>query len=123
VMRNLNISLPVMTTLRGFGVRLAIDDFGTGYASLAHLKHIPADELKIDGSFIVDLDSDPRDRGVVKAMIEMSHALGMTVVAEGVETAAQLAILEDFGCDVIQGFLLARPVPPGDVSFDSARPG
>jgi len=117
VMRNLEITLPAMLTLRNFGVRLSIDDFGTGYASLTQLKNIPADELKLDRSFIVNLEDDPRDRGVIQGAVQLAHALGLTVVAEGVETVAQLNFLSEMGCDALQGFLLGRPQPADDVTM------
>ncbi|MBV9525622.1 MAG: bifunctional diguanylate cyclase/phosphodiesterase [Candidatus Dormibacteraeota bacterium] len=117
VLRNLEITLPAMLTLRNFGVRLAIDDFGTGYASLTQLKTIPADELKLDRSFIVGLEHDPRDRGVVEGAVQLAHSLGLTVVAEGVETFAQLNFLTDIGCDALQGFLLGKPQPADEVSL------
>jgi EAL domain-containing protein (putative c-di-GMP-specific phosphodiesterase class I) len=116
VMRNLDVTLPAMLTLRNFGVRLSIDDFGTGYASLTQLKNIPADELKLDRSFIIALEDDPRDRGVVEGAVHLAHALGLTVVAEGVETIAQLNFLSNVGCDALQGFLLGRPQGPDEVS-------
>ncbi|MBV9099511.1 MAG: bifunctional diguanylate cyclase/phosphodiesterase [Candidatus Dormibacteraeota bacterium] len=124
VMRNLEVTLPAMLTLRNFGVRLAIDDFGTGYASLTQLKNIPADELKLDRSFIVGLEHDPRDRGVVEGAVQLAHSLGLAVVAEGVETFAQLNFLTQIGCDALQGFLLGKPQPADEVSLSlSVDPG
>jgi diguanylate cyclase len=117
VMRNLEVTQPAMLTLRSFGVRLAIDDFGTGYASLTQLKNIPADELKLDRMFIVGLEHDERDRGVIEGAVRLAHALGMTVVAEGVETVAQLNFLTEVGCDALQGFLLGRPQPADEVGL------
>jgi EAL domain-containing protein (putative c-di-GMP-specific phosphodiesterase class I) len=93
-------------------VSIAIDDFGTGYSSLAYLHDLPAGEIKIDRSFIRRLDRDPRDRHVVEAVIRMARALGLTVVAEGVETASQLAVIGEAGCELAQGYLFARPGPP-----------
>ncbi len=116
VMRNLEVTQPAMLTLRSFGVRLSIDDFGTGYASLTQLKNIPADELKLDRSFIEGLANDARDRGVIQGAVQLAHALGMTVVAEGVETVAQLNFLSEIGCDALQGFLLGRPQTADDIS-------
>jgi diguanylate cyclase (GGDEF)-like protein len=97
--------------LRRLGVHLSIDDFGTGYSSLAYLHHLPVDELKIDRSFISRLDRDPRDRHVVHAIHGMAHALNLNIVAEGVETADQLEMLAEIGCDHAQGYLFARPQP------------
>jgi diguanylate cyclase (GGDEF)-like protein len=100
-----------LAALRDLGVHLAIDDFGTGYSSLAYLHSLPVDELKIDRSFVNRLGSDSRDRHLVQAIIGMGTALGLTVVAEGVETEEQLAYLGERGCDVAQGFLFSPPQP------------
>ena len=98
--------------LRSLGVKLSIDDFGTGYSSLAYLRHLPADELKIDRTFVRNLADDHRDRALIKSVLTMAHDLGLTVVAEGVETVAQLDVLRGFGCDLAQGYLFARPCTP-----------
>ena len=100
----------VLGRLRSHGIRLSIDDFGTGYSSLSYLAQYPLDFLKIDRRFVADL---PRQAPMVEAIIAMAHALDLTVIAEGVETQAQLGHLRDFGCDYVQGFLLAMPVPVG----------
>jgi diguanylate cyclase (GGDEF)-like protein len=97
------------TELRRLGVQLSIDDFGTGYSSLAYLHQLPVDELKIDRAFINRLDRDPRDRPLVEAINAMAHALNLIVVAEGVETAAQLEMLAEIGCSNAQGYLIAKP--------------
>ncbi len=98
--------------LRSLGVRLSVDDFGTGYSSLAYLRRFPVDILKIDRAFIAGLDKDTPDEALVRASIEMAHALDLLVVAEGVETAAQRDCLRALGCDIAQGFLFSRPVSP-----------
>jgi diguanylate cyclase (GGDEF)-like protein len=104
-------SLRVFERLSTVGVHLAIDDFGTGYSSLSYLRKLPATQLKIDRSFVQDLDREVDARAIVRAVIKLSHALGLTVVAEGVETTAQQDILKRFGCDELQGFLYAKPMP------------
>jgi diguanylate cyclase (GGDEF)-like protein/PAS domain S-box-containing protein len=100
----------VLTELRGLGVRIAVDDFGTGYSSLAYLKHLPLDTLKIDRDFIERLGSNPCDEAIVASALGVARALGLFVVAEGVETPQQLATLWTLGCDAAQGFLLSLPV-------------
>jgi diguanylate cyclase (GGDEF)-like protein len=100
-----------LAALRDLGVHLAIDDFGTGYSSLAYLHSLPVDELKIDRSFVNRLATDSRDRHLVQAIIGMASALGLTVVAEGVETEDQLVYLDERGCDVAQGYLFSKPQP------------
>ncbi len=97
--------------LTAIGVRLAIDDFGTGYSSLAYLRDLPINRLKIDRAFVADLATSPRDAAIVVAIITMAHSLRMDVVVEGVENAEQLRMLAEQGCDEVQGFHLARPMP------------
>ncbi len=96
--------------LRKQGFRISIDDYGTGYSTLEYLKRIKADEIKIDKSFIGDLDADSGDRAMVESTIDLAHALGRRVVAEGVETHATLAMLRNMGCDMAQGYLIGRPM-------------
>jgi len=98
--------------LKRLGVALSIDDFGTGYSSLSYLHHLPVDELKIDRSFISGLGRDPRDRHLVEAIVGMAHALGLEVLAEGVESEQQLQTLAALGCTRAQGYLFSRPQPP-----------
>jgi EAL domain-containing protein (putative c-di-GMP-specific phosphodiesterase class I) len=98
-----------MTRLRDAGVSLAIDDFGTGYSSLSYLRRLPFDGLKIDRSFVRDLDSDPTALDMVQSLLSLAHNFSMRVVVEGVETETQLRSLQQIGCDEVQGFLLGRP--------------
>jgi len=110
LMDSAETTLATLSTLKGMGVRLAIDDFGTGYSSLSYLKRFPLDALKIDRSFVKDLPRDAEDAAIAKAIIAMAHSLKLEVVAEGVETAEQLAFLQQHGCDLVQGFLFSKPM-------------
>jgi EAL domain-containing protein (putative c-di-GMP-specific phosphodiesterase class I) len=93
------------------GVRLALDDFGTGYSSLAYLKRLPVDELKIDRSFVLGLAGSASDGEIVRSTVGLGHNLGLSIVAEGVEDESSLAFLRDVGCDIAQGFFIAKPMP------------
>jgi diguanylate cyclase (GGDEF)-like protein len=104
-------SAQILDRLDEMGVRIAVDDFGTGYSSLAWLKRFPVREIKVDRSFVTDLATNESDAAIVRSTIELGRALGLTVVAEGVETAEVLEQLAVYGCDVAQGFLISRPVP------------
>jgi EAL domain-containing protein (putative c-di-GMP-specific phosphodiesterase class I)/GGDEF domain-containing protein len=104
----------VLARLRELGVRVSIDDFGTGYTSLSYLKQIPADELKIDKSFVINMLADPADARVVEQAVALGHAFGLEVVAEGVESAEVAARLAAIGCDYVQGFHYAKPLAPAD---------
>ena len=101
----------VLTGIREFGARVSIDDFGTGYSSLSYLKELPADELKIDRTFVMGMLSDPGDYKIVKHTIDIAKSFGLSVVAEGVETAEMLEELKKLGCDCAQGYFICRPVP------------
>ena len=111
VMQNLEEAETIMASFQRFGLSLSLDDFGTGYSSLAHLKQFPFDTVKIDRTFITDITRNPDDAAIAMAIIAMAHNLNMKVVAEGVETEAQLQFLRRKNCDQIQGYLFSPPVP------------
>jgi EAL domain-containing protein (putative c-di-GMP-specific phosphodiesterase class I) len=104
-------ALLTMRQLRDLGLRLAVDDFGTGYSSLAQLKRFPIDVLKIDQGFVRDIPQSSDDMAISAAIIAMGHSMDLRVLAEGVETAEQLAFLRERGCDSYQGYFCSRPVP------------
>ncbi len=103
-------AMGVLFRLREMGVRIAIDDFGTGYSSLSYLKRLPVDEIKIDRSFIRDMATDDDDMAIVRSTIALGHDLGLSVVAEGMEDGATWDLLADVGCDIAQGYFVARPM-------------
>jgi EAL domain-containing protein (putative c-di-GMP-specific phosphodiesterase class I) len=107
-------SVDLLAQLKGMGIRLAIDDFGTGFSNLNYLKRFPVDKLKLDQSFIADLLDSPDDQAISRAVIAMAQGLRLAVVAEGVETAGQLAMLAEHGCDLMQGYYFSKPVPAAD---------
>jgi diguanylate cyclase (GGDEF)-like protein/PAS domain S-box-containing protein len=111
LMGDIDMSARAMRSLRELGVKLAVDDFGTGYSSLAYLKQLPVDCLKIDRSFIDGLPGDQHDRSITEAIITLGNSLGLTIVAEGVETVEQWIALDELGCTVGQGFLWSPPIP------------
>jgi EAL domain-containing protein (putative c-di-GMP-specific phosphodiesterase class I) len=110
-MRDPERSIPPLTQLREAGVRLAIDDFGTGYSSLAYLKRLPLASMKLDRSFVMDLEHDANDAAICRATVMLAHSLGLAVTAEGVETPAQLQFLREIECDMVQGYLLGEAWP------------
>ena len=115
VMENAAENLQLLEELKEIGTQLALDDFGTGYSSLSYLKRFPLDELKIDRSFLSEVETDQNSASIVAAIIALGHRLGLKVVAEGVETEHQLALLREQRCDEYQGFLFSRPVPASEL--------
>jgi EAL domain-containing protein (putative c-di-GMP-specific phosphodiesterase class I) len=115
LMQDAKQAVKLLEDLSKSGIRLAIDDFGTGYSSLSYLKQFRVDKLKVDQSFVRHVTEGGNDAVIARAIINLGHSLGLEVIAEGVETEGQLAYLRDEGCDVIQGFLLARPEPSDTV--------
>lgn len=114
-MEDADKTLHMLERLRELGVELAVDDFGTGYSSLSRLKLMPLHRLKIDRSFVKDIENDPDDAAICAATISLAHNLGLTVVAEGVETEAQYAFLGDLGCEFVQGYLFGKPMPAAEL--------
>ena len=103
-----------LNQLKKMGFRISIDDFGTGFSSLNYLRHFPLDVLKIDQSFVRELFDEGAALAIIESIIALARSLGMRTVAEGVETAEQRAILESSGCDILQGYLISRPLPEAE---------
>ena len=122
-MSDADASMVVLQRLSQMGVDLSIDDFGTGYSSLMYLKRLPANELKIDRGFVRDLEHDSDDAAIVSAIVALGQALGLRIVAEGVETDTQQSFLTTLGCDALQGFLLGQPLPAEQFMHDIQRVG
>jgi EAL domain-containing protein (putative c-di-GMP-specific phosphodiesterase class I) len=110
VMVNAQKSIDTLRRLKEMGISLSIDDFGTGYSSLSYLKRFPLDELKVDRSFLMEVDQNSDDAAIVTAIVAMAHSLGLKVVAEGVETPEQLTFLRNIECDLLQGYFFSKPV-------------
>ena len=108
--------------LSSLGVRLSLDDFGTGYSSLTYLRNLPVKTLKVDKSFIDRILADRVQEGFIRSIIDMAHVLSLHVVAEGVETEAQLVKLEQIGCDIVQGYVFSQPVPREEAIGLSCEP-
>jgi len=115
MIQDLERAITTMRALRESGVRLAIDDFGTGYSSLSYLRRLAVDRVKVDQSFVAAVDSDSGTATIVRSVVDLAHALGMTVTAEGIETIGQLEFLRSSGCDFGQGFLLSPAVPESEL--------
>jgi len=124
VMEHAETTIATLDRLKALGVQLAIDDFGTGYSSLSYLKRFPVDALKIDRSFVSGLRRESDDAAIVHAVVSLGHALHLSVVAEGVETAEEEAQMQALGCDLGQGYYFARPLPreQADAFIRAARP-
>lgn len=111
-----------MQAVRELGVRMALDDFGTGHSPSLHLQGLPIDRLKLDRSVVAGVETDNHDGAAIRTVVDLAHRLGITVVAEGVETAAELRAAGVIGCDEAQGDLLGRPAPAHLHSLDAAHP-
>ena len=114
VIENPELAITTMQSLTDIGISLALDDFGTGYSSLSYLKRFPIHTLKVDKAFIDDLTIEQGERHMVASIISIAHNMGLSVVAEGVETEEQLAILKQLSCETIQGFIFSRPLSEND---------
>jgi EAL domain-containing protein (putative c-di-GMP-specific phosphodiesterase class I) len=117
LMDDARATMATLEQLRGIGVHLSIDDFGTGYSSMNYLKRFDVRALKIDKSFISGLPQDSENAAITRAIIAMAHGLKMVVVAEGVETSEQLTLLDEYGCDMVQGFYLGHPSPHESITL------
>jgi EAL domain-containing protein (putative c-di-GMP-specific phosphodiesterase class I) len=115
LMRSEEAASHALQELRAVGVSISLDDFGTGYSSLSYLQKLPIDTLKVDRSFIRRADTEPQDAALIGAIVSMARVLGLRVAIEGVETAQQLALLREMGCDEVQGNLMSPPVAAGEV--------
>ncbi|VAX24242.1 diguanylate cyclase/phosphodiesterase (GGDEF & EAL domains) with PAS/PAC sensor(s) [hydrothermal vent metagenome] len=115
IMENMDTALATLEAIKKMGVKISLDDFGTGYSSLSHLRKFPIDEIKIDRFFVMNIPDDKEDSAIATSIIAMAQSLNLNVVAEGVETKAQLDFLKDAGCDEAQGYLFSRPVPPEEI--------
>lgn len=120
-MRNTELSLMILRKLASLGVRISLDDFGVGHSSLSHLKRFPIHEIKIDRSFIAGISDNAEDMAIVNAIVALAKAVDLRVVAEGVETMDQQAVLAEMGCDVIQGYLVSRPVASTEIAMIVAK--
>ena len=117
LINNVSSNIKVLNELGEMGISIAIDDFGTGFSSLSYLTSFPVNKLKIDRAFVQKISSDKADRRLIKAIVSLAHSLSLSVVAEGIETVKQLNYLKFIGCDTVQGFLLAKPVPADDLDL------
>ena len=111
MMSNAEESIYILESLSRLGVLVSVDDFGTGYSSMSYLRRFPIDKLKIDRTFVKEMTTRPEDASIVRAMVSLAHSLNLKVVAEGVETADQLELLQQLGCDHCQGFYFSAALP------------
>jgi EAL domain-containing protein (putative c-di-GMP-specific phosphodiesterase class I) len=122
IMQNPEFTIQILNEIQSRGIHISVDDFGTGYSSLAHLKRFSVNTLKIDKSFVRDVESSQTDAAITSAIIAMGNSLNLRVIAEGVETEGQYTFLQEAKCDEIQGYLISRPIPPEKVAeFVKAR--
>ena len=121
IMENIENTVEIFNRLKHMGIKLSIDDFGTGYSSLNYLKHFPVDRIKIDKSFVADINRNQSDAAIIEAIVSMAQSLNLRVVAEGVETGEQLHSLTELGCDEVQGFYLAMPMHADDLAENLGR--
>ena len=115
-------SLALLRRLKALGVRISMDDFGSGYSSLSYFQAFPFDKIKIDREFVMHLGRNPQSAAIVRAVIGLGHGLGVSIVAEGVETQEQLGFLADEGCDAVQGYFIGRPAPIAQYAALIGRP-
>jgi EAL domain-containing protein (putative c-di-GMP-specific phosphodiesterase class I) len=115
-MQNPEFAVGILSQLRDLGIHISIDDFGTGYSSLAHLKRFSINTLKIDRTFVRDIEVNSTDAAITTAIISMGNSLNLKVIAEGVETAGQFAMLKEQQCDEMQGYLFSRPLPAEQIA-------
>jgi EAL domain-containing protein (putative c-di-GMP-specific phosphodiesterase class I) len=123
LMQDTEATIDLLDQCKLLGVQLALDDFGTGYSSLAYLKRLPVDEVKLDKSFVLNMTGDADDAAIVRSTIELAHNLGLQLVAEGVEDQETLELLASIGCDLVQGYHLARPMPANELANLQRHPG
>jgi EAL domain-containing protein (putative c-di-GMP-specific phosphodiesterase class I) len=116
IMHDIGAAIDVLRQIRALGVRIAVDDFGTGHSSLAWLRQLPIDKLKIDRAFVANVPTNAVDTVIFRTIVTMAGAMGIRTVAEGVETREQLDCVRALGCDLVQGYLLAKPTPEGDIA-------
>jgi EAL domain-containing protein (putative c-di-GMP-specific phosphodiesterase class I) len=119
---DIDLAMTVLSDLKTLGIRIALDDFGTGYSSLSYLRRLPIDIVKIDQSFTADIGRAPTGEAMVSAVTNLAHIVGLTVIAEGVETRHQRETVRAIGCELSQGYFFARPMPAADVGGQLAGP-